>query len=103
MKIFQYCSAVAILFSAVVLFCKICFDIYFFELFQELDRSEGVIPGVVSGNIRVLLPLLLPSFVLSIVGVIKKNRYSWFALGLTVFVFFYILTPVAALVFFYFK
>jgi len=98
MKINNHFSIISIVIALAIILLKLHFDISTYKMMNEMftKNSDNISASVISGGIRILifyLILALIAIILSIIGRIKKNRFSQLGLIISIFTIIYLLIP----------
>ncbi|GAA0188844.1 hypothetical protein GCM10009122_48200 [Fulvivirga kasyanovii] len=101
MRTGKHLSLISIVFSIIVVFVKLHWDISTYYAIQEALASTAgdISPAIFAGGFKVLifLALALISLVLSIIGMKKKNYCRKLALSINIFAVIYLIIPVGLL------
>ncbi len=95
MKINKYFSIISILFTLVAVLIKVQLDIHTYQAFQQQAPATDFTPiGLIDGSSNfTAIILLIISFVFTIMGIEKKNKYRYLSLTFGIIALFYILVP----------
>jgi len=92
-------SLVSIFITIVVLTYKTILEVISFKSLKEIfEQNRGDLsPTIVSSELFFLLPIILISFMLSIKGYRRKNKFKVLALALSLTVIVYLWIPIGAI------